>query len=1164
MSRTAHASVTAVVVVGPRHDAGSLDLTFLPQTLAALAAQTVAPDRIVLAHTGSGAQLRDVLTAADLEADLVDVGAATGFGHAVARAIDRAGVAGAWLWLLHDDSAPEPTALAALAQVVETGRSIAVAGCKQVAWHHPDRLVSVGVQYTWDIQRFTGIEDGEVDQGQHDDREDIDAVGTAGMLIDREVFASLGGPDTALGPYGDGRDLSRRARLAGHRVVVVPRAVVRHARASYLGLRRDSRREPEPDPHTSFRARRTAVLHSRLVECPAVLVPFVALAAVLAGPARVVGRLISKELVLVGDELLAPFVALAGWRSIWRARGRARATQTGSARRLRPLRASWGDVARVRRDRRLAATAQRRSRRAPSELEMRERASLGTRRRLVLAAVMLVAAAVAGLTLAPIAFHGPLLGGALAPSDASFGELWAAVASTWLASGDGQPAPADPFLAVLGVLSAVTGGSFGTPVWLTISIVLVAAIPLSALTAWFAAGAATRSLSLRAWAALVWALGPPLVLGIASGRLGPVVAHVTLPLVGLGLARAFGLDRRDVVVSGLVGARRVEPHAPSTPGEAGESRQRRLAALAAVAQDAPTAQIARVLAGDPAPDDGATDATASRADPDGEEPVDPIPSNTAEPYQPEEEEFATIVSRASGVGSVGAAAAAGLCLTAAAAGAPVLLPAALLCLLLVAVLLGRRSSLVAGRSRLLLVGLPPLVLLGPLLAHAAGTTDGWRLLLSGPGVATPTPEASPGLVLLAWPQDLPDVGLAHVSPWLALAASVTVLAAALIALVRGGSLARGVRLAWLVAAVGAVVGVVAPRVDVAVAHTADADVVARGWAGPGTSLVLLGLVMATATASGGLRAALHGRSFGWRQLGVAVVSLILVGGVALAAVGWTTMLRGDVLALVTRNGDPVPAIGDELAASDDRARVLALWPTSGGIVDAEVWRSAGPQLTESSSVAELAQLTEPLDEATQQLGTLVAELATGTVTEAAERLAEHAVGVVLVPPTDSAIMGGNGDDVARSRLISLLDGVPGLERVTENSSGVVWRVSTERAVPARAVLISSDGVSTPVPAGVVDVDTELVAAETEATLVLAERAQVGWHAWLDGAPLRSVTYDWHQAFEVPAGAAGHLVVRYDPPLPIPWRGLIVVTFVVVALIALPTRRRRLDTWEEEG
>ena len=513
--------MTAVVVASAASD----DRDFLPQTLAALARQLIAPDRVVLAHTGSSARMRDALTEANLEADLVDVGEASGLAQAVGRAIDRAAIEDGWLWLLHDDSAPEPGALAALTQVVETGRSIAVAGCKQVTWHHPDRLVTVGVQYTWDIQRYTGIEDGEVDQGQHDDREDVESVGTAGMLIDLEVYRALGGPDPALAAFGDGRDLSRRARLAGHRVVVVPRAVVRHARAGYLGLRqrsrRDPEREPEPEPDESFRARRTAILHSRLTEYPAVAVPLVAIAALLAGPARAVGRLVSKELTLVGDELLAPFVALAGWRSIARARRRSRATSTSSRRRLRPLQASWADVARVRRDRRLQAAAQRRSARAPSELEMRERAALGTRRRLALAGVLVLAAAIAGITLAPVAFHGPLLGGALLPSDLSFGELWSTAASPWLASGDGWAVPADPFVAVLGALSAVTGGPFGTPVWLTISIVLVAAIPLSALTAWFAAGAATRSLSLRAWAALVWRSGPRSCSGsgvAASGR----------------------------------------------------------------------------------------------------------------------------------------------------------------------------------------------------------------------------------------------------------------------------------------------------------------------------------------------------------------------------------------------------------------------------------------------------------------------------------------------------------------------------------------------------------------------------------------------------------------------------------------------------------------------
>lgn len=1187
MSRPSRARVTAVVVT-----AGAGEDALRDETLAALAAQTVAPDRVLVVRAaGSDAVLDD-----ETDVEVVDAPDATALGPAVLAALEQAAVEDEWLWLLHDDSAPEPSALAALLQAVETGRSIAIAGSKQVSWSHPDRLVSVGVQYTRDQQRYTGIEDGEVDQGQHDSRDDVDAVGTAGMLVRREVFLELGGPDPALGAFGDGRDLSRRARLAGHRVVVVPTAVVRHARAGYLGLRTGSRaagsRErpgrsaprtaersrarTEPDPQHSFRSRRTSILHARLVEAPPALVPVIALAALLAGPARAVGRLASKELRLVGDELLAPLAALAGVGAVRRARAQARRTRSVSTRRLRPLAAGWGDIARVRRDRRLQAAAQRRTVRAPSELEMRERASLGNRRRLVLALVTVVAVAVTAVTLAPIAFAGPLLGGALLPADVDFGELWRAATSPWLAGGDGWAVPADPFLAVLGVLSLLTGGPFGTPVWVTTSIVVAIAIPAAALTAWFAAGAATRSLALRAWAALTWALAPPLVLSLASGRVGALVAHVLLPLVALGIARAFGLDRRDVVVSGLVGARRVEARGATAP--AVEVRRRRLAALAAVGEDAPTGQIARVLSGEdaarPTAEDGSDHGEAKRS---GEEPTSAsededdepivIGSNTAEPHHDDEEEFATIVARPSGVGSIGAAAGAGLALAAAVAGAPVLLPAALLCLALLAVLLGRRRSLVVGRARLLLVAIPPVVLLGPLLTYAAQNDGGWALLVSGPGATTPTPSGDPLLSLLGWPQVPTVATVGGVTQWLVLAASATVALAALVALARGGGLSRGVRLAWLVAAVGVAAAVLAPRVPVGLAQDADGDpVVALGWAGPGTSLVVLGLVMATVTAGGGLRSALHGRSFGWRQLGVAVVSAVLVAGVAVAALGWTVMLRGDAVSLVTRQADPVPAIGAELQGSADRARVLAVWSTASGVIDAALWRGAGPQLTESSSAVALAGLDagpDALDPATASLTEAVAGLATGTINDAATTLAAHGVAVVVVPGADSVVAPSGGDETGRDRLVALLDGTRGLERVTENEAGVVWRVSTEEATAARVVLTGADGVVTTVSAQVVGVRTELAPVAEDATLILADRADAGWRAWLDGTPLRSVSVGWQQAFAVPAGSEGRLVVRYDEPAHTPWRVLIAATFVAVALIALPTRRRRLDPVEDE-
>lgn len=1189
MSRPSRARVTAVVVT-----AGAGEDALRTETLAALAAQTVAPDRVLLVRAAGS----DADPDAGSEVEVIDAPSATALGPAVLEAIEQAAVDEEWLWLLHDDSAPEPGALAALLQAVETGRSIAIAGSKQVSWSHPDRLVSVGVQYTRDMQRYTGIEDGEVDQGQHDSRDDVDAVGTAGMLVRREVFLELAGPDPALGPFGDGRDLSRRARLAGHRVVVVPTAVVRHARAGYLGLRTGSRAAPsragsaratqraparraaEPDPQHSFRARRTSILHARLVEAPPALLPVIALAALFAGPARAVGRLASKELRLVGDELLAPLAALAGVGAVRRARLQARRTRSVSPRRLRPLAAGWGDIARVRRDRRLQAAAQRRTVRAPSELEMRERASLGTRRRLVLAAVALVAVVVAAVTLAPIAFAGPLLGGALLPADVDFGELWRAATSPWLAGGDGWAVPADPFLSVLGVLSLLTGGPLGTPVWVTTSIVVAVAIPAAALTAWFAAGSATRSLALRAWAALTWALAPPLVLSLASGRLGALVAHVMLPLVVLGIARAFGLDRRDVVVSGLVGARRVEARGVTAP--AVEVRKRRLAALAAVGEDAPTGQIARVLAGEGAaapaaevgaePDepqqvrDGA--ASALGADDDGEPIV--IGSNTAEPHQDDEEEFATIVARPSGVGSIGAAAGAGLALAAVVAGAPVLLPAALLCLALLAMLLGPRRSLVAGRARLLLVAIPPVVLLGPLLTHAARTDDGWRLLVSGPGAPTPTPTGDPLLTLLGWPQVPTAATIGGLTQWLVIAASATVALAALVALARGGGLARGVRLAWLVAAVGVAAAVLAPRVPVGLAQTSDGDpVLAFGWAGPGTSLVVLGLVMATVVAGGGLRSALHGRSFGWRQLGVAVVSAVLVAGVAIAALGWSVMLRGDAVALVTRQTEPVPAIGTELQGSADRARVLAVWSTPAGVIDAALWRGEGPQLTESSSAVALAGLDAgpddgtALDPATAALTDAVAGLATGTIDDAAATLASHGVAVVVVPGPDSVVTSSRGEETGRDRLVATLDGIRGLERVTENDSGVVWRVSAQETTAARVVVVGADGVASPVPAQVVGVRTELAPVADGATLVLAERAGAGWRAWLDGTPLRAVSVGWQQAFAVPPGAQGELVVRYDEPAHTPWRLLIAATFVAVALIALPTRRRRLDPVEDE-
>ena len=143
-----------------------------------------------------------------------------------------------WFWLLHDDSAPAEDCLERLLTAATNARSVGVVGPKQVGWDNPELLLEVGLRATASARRANDIVPGEVDQGQHDDRSDVLAVGTAGALIDRAVWEEIGGIAPWLGPFGDGLELSRAARLAGYRVIVEPTAVIRHRRASYQGLRR--------------------------------------------------------------------------------------------------------------------------------------------------------------------------------------------------------------------------------------------------------------------------------------------------------------------------------------------------------------------------------------------------------------------------------------------------------------------------------------------------------------------------------------------------------------------------------------------------------------------------------------------------------------------------------------------------------------------------------------------------------------------------------------------------------------------------------------------------------------------------------------------------------------------------------------------------------------
>ena len=474
-----------------------------------------------------------------------------------------------WLWLLHDDSAPQEGCLEHLLTAATNARSVGIVGPKQVGWDNPELLLEVGLRATASARRANDIVPGEVDQGQHDDRSDVLAVGTAGALVDRAVWEEIGGIAPWLGPFGDGLELSRAARLAGYRVIVEPTAVIRHRRASYQGLRRPAHvshslrpqvrtdaeaievRLPEPDPERSFRARRSAQLtnwaafSSRPIGL--LLTWFVVL-----GAMRAVWRLASKAPALARDELGAALAVAGRGRRIKAARRRlARHTKVPVSA-LGRLYATPAEIRGVRRDR----TRQERERRAraaaPSELELRELAALARSRRRTLSAVMVVAAALSAYGLARLLPTRSIIGGAL-PLFGGWRQMWDAAWTTWIATGDGYPGSVTPLLAILAGPAAL-GRLIGLDTGSFVSGLVLLAVPLAALGAWFAAGTMTRKVVLRAWAALVWALTPGLLLALGQGRLGSLLVHLVLPWALLALTRAVGADRRDLVLSGLVGA----------------------------------------------------------------------------------------------------------------------------------------------------------------------------------------------------------------------------------------------------------------------------------------------------------------------------------------------------------------------------------------------------------------------------------------------------------------------------------------------------------------------------------------------------------------------------------------------------------------------------------
>jgi hypothetical protein len=392
-------------------------------------------------------------------------------------------------------------------------------------------------------RRRTGVEPGEIDQGQYDGNRTVLAVSSAGMLVRRDAWDQLGGFDGNLPLFRDDIDFCWRAHAAGYDVRVVTDAVVYHRELAA----RQIRKTPATGGHPRLLDRRSA-LYVFAVNLP--LWPMLTvLGGCMAGSlARAACYLLTKQQGKAAAHLGAVAWLLRHPRLLWRERRRRAGHRKHGYAVLR------GELPRARTLGRLLESAAGLLSRgsgydsgglhhavdepgddlplpATDSVVRRVLTSPGVLLFAGLAVVALVAER--SLTGSVLSGSAVLGGGVLVPPWGGAGALWHEYLAGYHDTGIGSTASTSPYVGVMAVLATVLGGK----PWLATDVLLLGCVPLAGASAFLATRRLTPVLAARIWISASYALLPVATGAVAAGRIGTAVAFVLLPLIGAAFGR---------------------------------------------------------------------------------------------------------------------------------------------------------------------------------------------------------------------------------------------------------------------------------------------------------------------------------------------------------------------------------------------------------------------------------------------------------------------------------------------------------------------------------------------------------------------------------------------------------------------------------------------------
>ncbi|MBR8741331.1 glycosyltransferase family 2 protein [Nocardiopsis sp. MG754419] len=240
---------------------------------------------------------------------------------------------------------------------------------------------------------------------------------------------------------------------------------------------------------------------------------------------------------------------------------------------------------------------------------------------------------------------------------------------------------------------------------------------------------------------------------------------------------------------------------------------------------------------------------------------------------------------------------------------------------------------------------------------------------------------------------------------------------------------------------------------------------------------------------------------------------------------------------LTANATPaVPGALVSVSGDGTQPRTLIVTPDEDGGVDYVVVRGREPRLGEERLM--------PEPETRAVVDRAVAELAAGQGGDQLVALLDHGIQYVLYPRPE---LGGPSD----ATMVDTLDGTPGLGRQSLSLHYGLWRI----AEPTGALrVVAEDGMTAEtltVEGSAHDLSTEVGEGLTGRRLALAEPADGGWKATLDGVDLTQVdTENGTQAWTLPVNG-GELRVWHTDLVHQAWVLTQGVLLLVVAVLAAP-------------